>query len=465
MTEKTTATSNNAVDFRLWGPVEAYQHDQRVDMGTEKERCLLVALLEAKAGVISRSSLWDWLWDTHPVSAAGDLDRYMTNLRKRLDSLRLRAKLVNKDRHCRLDIPNHWVDVHRLQELVRLARKSNDREAADSLRDALLSTRNEPLVGISGRRIDGYRTELIEWRRTVEIAFNEVEIRLGNHRERIPELTRLFDDRPYDSTITTLLMTALYRAGRQSDALNVFQQHRKNLKESGVEMQRPLHVLQERILRNDEALRTETPSLRTAPLSSSDAFADSRRRLVAAFFSDEVDVDTIRASLAEPLLNRARQVATRDNCLIVIPQETDAAQLVGHWMKTMRSSVRHRVRVGVAIGDESAACDLAKSRFAKRVLEAAVTSRVVVTVSDDVYNSFVKDKGPYRRSQDDESAWVRLPDYSVAPEPLEEGAERVATPSTSTGSNPTVIFHGATTIGNQFNAGVINYGRTASDDR
>ncbi|MEO3804198.1 BTAD domain-containing putative transcriptional regulator [Nonomuraea sp. B1E8] len=243
------------VRFRLFGAVEAQVGDARIDLGTERERRLLAGLLAAKGRAVQRQKLLDWIWDDVPDCASGDLDKFMTRLRSRLDGIGLGQALVSKDRLCRLDVPADAVDVHRFRALVAQARDADDQRAADLLGEALELSDGEPLADLRGEVIDGYRHALNEERYAAELAFVQLELRRGHHHERMADVARLFLERPEDTTVAGLHMYALHLAGRQAEALRVHDEHRRRLKAIGLDVPRPLAELHERILRNDERLR------------------------------------------------------------------------------------------------------------------------------------------------------------------------------------------------------------------
>lgn len=243
---------DDQVDFRLFGVVEAYAGEQRIDLGSEKERCLFVALALANGQPVSRLDLPEWLWDEAPDSAPGDIDKFMTKLRNRLDLLGIKGALDNRDRLCRLRIPAGWIDVHHFRELVGEAGRVDDQRAAELLGEAVALSTGEPLAGLSGRKIDMRRHMLAEERRSARVMFAALEIRLGRHRERIADLTLLFDDRPDDTEVAGLTMYALHLAGRKPEALEVFARYRRCRDEIGVEVPRPMEDLHVRILREDD---------------------------------------------------------------------------------------------------------------------------------------------------------------------------------------------------------------------
>jgi DNA-binding SARP family transcriptional activator len=157
-----------------------------------------------------------------------------------------------------LAVAAEQVDVHLFHELTARARGlagSDDLLAAASLDQALQLHRGEPLAGLGGAWIDGYRHTLTEERRAAELRFHEVSLRLGRHLDQIAELSRLFTERPGDEWVAWLCMLALYRAGRQGDALEVYGKLRVHLDQTiAAESLEALAELHQRILRGDASL-------------------------------------------------------------------------------------------------------------------------------------------------------------------------------------------------------------------
>jgi DNA-binding SARP family transcriptional activator len=416
--------------FRLWGAVEAYQNGQRVDMGSPRERCLLVGLIAARGKPVPRSSLLEWIWDDLPRSASDDLGALMTKLRKGLDRLGLGDKLNNKDGLCQFDIEDDVVDAHRASEIAATP-KASDQQAAKMLGEALRLTDGEPLAGLSTKRIDGYRTALKADLLAMKVAYNQAEIRLGRHRERVGELLRLLEEHPDDSTVAGLAMCALYLAGRQQDALGVYRRHRTLLNdEFGVDVAADLTGLQERILRDD--LRPDSGSFPLGrPYSANgEPTMEEGTGLLVAVRPDTGSPDDMRAVIAESFREVTCPARSVDGCLIYsVPPDVPATQVVGVWMDRLYRAVAQRAQVGIAIGGARDVCDLARSEYARRMLDAAPDSRLAVTVSEDVYERAVLPRGrkvspdAYRRTDGDERGWVCIPGRSTPPHPVDETEE------------------------------------------
>ena len=246
------------VRFQLFDAVAAHVGDRRVDMGSPRERCLLAALLLNNGQQVRRFDLTNWIWDAEPRNPFGELDRFMTNLHKRLTEIGLTGALINKDGLCRLEVPEASVDVHRFRALVARARGADDIRAAGLLAEALELSRGVPLAGVRNIRIDGVRQTIEAERHGAEVAFLRIELRLGRHEERIADIARLFDERPDDSAMVELAMHAYYQAGRQSAVVNVYKRHRDCLDESGLSPAPSVETLYTSILNHDESLLPES---------------------------------------------------------------------------------------------------------------------------------------------------------------------------------------------------------------
>ncbi|MFL6122335.1 BTAD domain-containing putative transcriptional regulator [Actinophytocola sp.] len=243
--------------FHLYGPVRAVHGDTRLGLGTEKERRMVVPLLLSIRRPVSYLELSDWMWDGSPTSAPDDLGRYMGDFRNRLTQLGLRGALVNRDRVCRLNIAPDQVDRHCLSTLLTEVDQLDDQTAATRLREALTLCAGEPLAGLSGHRIDTCRQTLLEERRRAEMTLIRVDFRLGRAVHRLPDLMRLFRNRPEDTAVATLTMQALATAGRQAEALAVYRRCCERLVELGMKIPPQMSDLHQQILRDEPAVERE----------------------------------------------------------------------------------------------------------------------------------------------------------------------------------------------------------------
>jgi YVTN family beta-propeller protein len=217
---------------------------------------LAMLLLHANEGV-SRSQLVEALWgERPPPSAAESLDAYVYRLRRLLG----RDRLLREAGRYLLSVKSGELDVDQFEQLVGTAGRAleaNDHGAAASaLAEALALWRglawadllDEPVASVEARRLEELRLTALETR-------IEAELAIGHGAELVPELEQLVQEHPLQERLLSSLMLALYRAGRQTDALDAFQTARTILvRELGLEPSPELHELQRRILQHDPAL-------------------------------------------------------------------------------------------------------------------------------------------------------------------------------------------------------------------
>ena len=245
------------VGFRVLGPFQMTVGGHPGELGPEQEQRLLVALLDARGARVPHGRLMEAIWDDQPEGALDALYHLAHALRRRLAAAGQAGVLTGGNGTYMLAVPADHVDVHQFHALADQARRTaghDDALAVGLLEEALRLHRGEPLAGMRGRWVDNYRHGLVEERRAIELALYEVAIRRGESRERLPGLQALFRQRPQDEWVAWLLMHALYRAGRQSEALSVRREVDDHLDVIAVASLKALGDLYERILRQDDDL-------------------------------------------------------------------------------------------------------------------------------------------------------------------------------------------------------------------
>jgi DNA-binding SARP family transcriptional activator/tetratricopeptide (TPR) repeat protein len=251
------------MEFRALGPIELWSAGERRDLGLARARSLLVMLLLTPRTMVPAETLIDRLWDTRPPPKAKDtLCAYVARLRASLrqavgDEVRLVGGTHGGGYV--LDVDPEAVDVHRFRRLRRQAaalRASGDcDDAADLLREADGLWRGQPLAGVRGDWVTRMRDVLEEERRAATIERIECELELGRHADLVGELRHLLTRYPLDETLVAHQMTALYRTGRQADALSLYRETRSRLiEEQGTEPGTILSDLHLRMLSGDPGL-------------------------------------------------------------------------------------------------------------------------------------------------------------------------------------------------------------------
>ncbi|MEV5887981.1 AfsR/SARP family transcriptional regulator [Nonomuraea fuscirosea] len=257
--------------FAVLGPVRAWRDGRELDLGTPLQRSILGMLLLRQGHAVTPNEMIDAVWgEEAPPRALGALRTYVSRLRTVLEPdrpARSRPELLTSiGRGYALRLPDDSLDLARFERGIgqaEAARKAGRlAEAAGELRSALALFEGEPLAGTVGPYSEHQRDRLIERRISVIETLMDVDLELGNHAEVVSELIALTADHPLRERLRAHLMLALYRCGRQGDALSVFTETRGALiDELGIEPGPELSALHQRILAADPALALETSDI------------------------------------------------------------------------------------------------------------------------------------------------------------------------------------------------------------
>ncbi|MGW8361726.1 BTAD domain-containing putative transcriptional regulator [Streptomyces wedmorensis] len=257
--------------FGVLGPVRAWRDGEAVPTGSPQQRALLAALLLRGGRTATAHELIDALWGEEPPSQAlAAVRTYASRLRKALDP----KVLVSESGGYALRTPAAALDVTTAQELAAEAEKlraGGDRAGArERLAEALDLWDGEVLASVPGPYAETQRTRLEEWRLTLLETRLDIDLEVGAHAEAVSELTALTAAHPLRERLRELLMLALYRSGRQAEALAVYADTRRLLAdELGVDPTPELSRLQQRILQADAELArpVEEPAPAAAPVA------------------------------------------------------------------------------------------------------------------------------------------------------------------------------------------------------
>jgi predicted ATPase/DNA-binding SARP family transcriptional activator len=265
------------LNVSLLGPVSATMGSQRLDLGGSRARATLAYLALHPDRLVTRERLVDALWTSPPATSAKVLQMAVSRLRKELGGL-----IVSEPRGYRLAVPGERVDVDRFVALADEARRRRPAEALLLLEQALslwrgdfaLDLDDEPFVARERARLDDLRLAAVEDR-------IDAMLELGRHADVLAELDLLVRDHPLRERIRGQLMLALYRDGRQADALAVYRDTRAALVEAeGVEPGPALQRLQRAILLQDVSLEGGSRPHRPSALPSSPTALIGRDELV-----------------------------------------------------------------------------------------------------------------------------------------------------------------------------------------
>jgi YVTN family beta-propeller protein len=276
------------MEFRVLGPLEVRDGDRTLPLAGAKQRALLALLLVHANHVLSRDRLIDELWGDHPPeTAVQSLQVYVSRLRKLLPP----DTLLTRPPGYLLELGPNELDLQRFERLLAagheaLAQGESER-ASDVLHEALALWRGpalaefvfEPFAQAEIGRLEDLRLAAVEERLEADLA-------LGRHADLIGELEALIAENPYRERLRGQLMLALYRSGRQTEALEAYRAARRELvDELGIEPSGTLQRLEQAILNQDEGLETQTvssaPSRRAPPVE---------RKLVTVLFAADLGI-------------------------------------------------------------------------------------------------------------------------------------------------------------------------------
>lgn len=256
--------------FAVLGPVRAWRGAEALPSGSPQQRALLAVLLLRDGRTATAPELIDAIWgEDPPQQALATIRTYASRLRKVLEP----GLLVS-------DAGGYAIRLRRQEALdlgiarslaadAEKARAAGDRALARTLlARALEMWDGEPLAGVPGPHAETERTRLSEWRLQLLETRLDLDLEVGQHAEAVSELTALTAAHPLQERLRELLMLALYRSGRQAEALAVYADTRRLLAdELGVDPRPELSALQQRILNADaELARAEDPAPAAAPV-------------------------------------------------------------------------------------------------------------------------------------------------------------------------------------------------------
>ena len=286
------------MEFRLLGPLEV--RDDRgvvIPLPRRQQRALLAALLVRPGAVVSIDRLVDQLWgERPPPSAVGSLQNTVSRLRRVLGADVLRTRPPGYV----VDVPADAVDAARFERLLTEAASLEATARAETLREALALWRgpaladlaDEPWARAEADRLDELRLTAVEER-------IEAELELGRHAVLVAQLEALAAEHPLRERLRRQLALALYRSGRQADALAACRSASAALDELGLEPSPELRELERDILRQSPHLSVPQALVEEEP----EPVVGERRvvSVLAADLAGDDDPEALRARLARVL--------------------------------------------------------------------------------------------------------------------------------------------------------------------
>jgi DNA-binding SARP family transcriptional activator len=250
------------VEFRILGPVDALDGGRSIPLPAGKPLTLLRILLLNRNRVVSAETLIDELWGDDPSeSATKALQGYVSQLRKAIGP----DRLITKPPGYSLRVEDGKLDLDRFEQLVREGRErlaAGDAKAASRELESALALWRGPAPGLEERRLAALEDRI------------DADLALARHTHLVAELETLVAEHPLRERLRGQLMLALYRSGRQADALEEYRRTRETLvDELGIEPSEELQELQRAILRHDPELEAR----RARPAAVADGPAPRRR--------------------------------------------------------------------------------------------------------------------------------------------------------------------------------------------
>lgn len=302
--------------FAVLGPVRAWRGEHELDLGSPQQRSVLATLLLRRGHAVALAELLDAVWgEEQPPAAVSVLRTYVSRLRKVLEPDREADDpprvVVSVGDGYLVRLPADSLDLavfeRRVAEAQRLRAAGRPSAAAELLRVALGGWQGAALAGLPGPLAASEGSRLDEERLTALETWLDIEVDHGRHSEVIAELVSLTGRYPLREQLCRLLMLALYRSGRQAEALAAYRGARGTLvAELGIEPGTALRDLHDRILAADATLDPGPPGRTPQPTEPDSPVPPASPAVVHAAHPAQLpaDLPTFVGRCAE--LDRAR---------------------------------------------------------------------------------------------------------------------------------------------------------------
>ena len=316
--------------YLILGPLEVRDGETDVALPGGQQRKLLAILLLHSGEAVSSDRLIEELWDGKPPeTAAKALQGYVSSLRKQLGP----ETVETVGAGYRLTVAPEDIDAHLFEELLAEARPLERAPAAAKLRQALALWRGPALADFAYDDFARNEIDRLEELRLGGIERRiDLELALGHHDDLVPELEALVHQYPLRERLRGHLMVALYRSGRQAEALDAYRDARTTLREElGLEPSEELQELQRRILDHDPALaappRVDLPGAAGERGPPSDR--KSRRPLLAVALGVAI-LGGVAAALALTLGGgKAAEIIVHPNSVVMVDNAKTSVLGVG----------------------------------------------------------------------------------------------------------------------------------------
>ncbi len=249
--------TGNFMQVRLLGPIDILIHGEPRPVHGLRRQAVLAVLALHCGEVVSTDHLMEAVWGgTAPVTASNSMQSHVSYLRGLMGT---KTAILTRSPGYLLNLPGDGTDVRLAERLLR--ESANSAEAISRLQTALALWRGEPmgeLAELPWRPAQSERLNVL--RMQLRQALSQARLAAGEHSALVPELEQMVTDCPLDERLHGQLMLALYRSGRQADALAAYHRLRQALDDDlGIEPSQFLRDLQTAILNQDPALNAAPP--------------------------------------------------------------------------------------------------------------------------------------------------------------------------------------------------------------
>jgi DNA-binding SARP family transcriptional activator len=336
------------MDFRILGPLEVVDQGRTLGLGGPRQRALLALLLTHANNVVSSDRLIDELWGTDaPGNATNALQYHVSQLRK---ALAPSDAIATQDPGYVIHVTPEELDLLRFERLREAAKDGEPDQALRLLREALALWRGPALGDLAHEEFAQVEIQRLEELRITTLEQRiDAELTLGLHRDVVSELESLVRAHPLRERLCAQLMLALYRSGRQAEALDAYREMRRVLvEELGLEPSPALQELEQAILRQDEALSPD----RVSPETSAHA--------VVVLAADSSPLAGVLA-IAEPLVLRP----ARELIIVRLLRDADGLARATAELRERRVELTGRgvrSRRGVCLGGSGRRYDALRDR-------------------------------------------------------------------------------------------------------
>lgn len=310
------------MEYRILGPLEVVVGAQRLDLGAPRQQVVLACLLLEANRLVTIGRLTDAIYgDDLPTTSRAQVQICVSALRRLFTAHGSPDVIATHSQGYTLRVVDGQLDSQSFESLLSQARGAREgrrlEEAVGHYRDALSLWRGSALDGQESRLVQAAVGRLTERRITASEDCIELELELGRHHELVGELSELVEEHPLRERLRGQLMLALYRSGRQAEALTVYRRARQTMiEELGIEPNESLQQLEHAILSSDESL--DLPPRQQPRRHERTEEAPAVRRAVPRLLPTDIADFTGRIKLVDDI-RRQLTFAAEDRLRFAVP--------------------------------------------------------------------------------------------------------------------------------------------------